>query len=72
MSGSKRTRAWTKQEIDLGLKGLKRVEIVKGPPLGTEVYPDAERLRWLFKEQKELALEKGLLKEDNEKKEPGN
>ena len=62
--------AWEKREVQLGLKGLKRVEILDGPSTDIEIYPDAERLSWVFKEHKHLAKQKGLLKEEEEKADP--
>ena len=56
---------WRRQEVQLGLKGLKRVEIIDGPSEAARIYPDAERLRWLLHEEKDLALEKGLIVPDD-------
>ena len=41
---------YARREITLGLKGDKKAEIVEGLTTEDEVYPEAERMRWIMKE----------------------
>lgn len=46
---------YERREVTLGLKGDQKAEIVEGVATEDEVYPDAERMRWIMKERERKA-----------------
>lgn len=46
---------WEKREVKLGLKGQKLVEILEGVTEADEIYPEAERMRWIMEERERKA-----------------
>jgi HlyD family secretion protein len=62
----KKGEDWEKQRVTLGLKGMKKVELLEGPGDEADIYPDAERLRWVLKEKEAKKKKKGWFNRDTE------
>jgi HlyD family secretion protein len=62
----KKGEDWEKQRVTLGLKGMKKVELLEGPGDESDIYPDAERLRWVLKEKEAKKTKKGWFNRDAE------
>ena len=66
----KKGEDWEKQRVTLGLKGMKKVELLEGPGEEADFYPDAERLRWALKEKEARGKKKRWFNRDADTDEP--